>query len=217
MLMCKCSVERLCHLAHPFFVHLANSAIIGQKSVGFVLNITDLCINGRTKSLINCRNNLITVKRNQILLKGGGIGVLAIAISLVEIEGMLGELKRIAAELGEYHRTPLDGLKLDGFEVDVIAFHVTPFVLEPTRGGVPHAGGIECPEVIVNIVRVKLSPTLVEDGVIADAGMTVNSAELQYVPNNYVPVEGENAEKLEKLLSAVDDLDDVTNVYTNAE
>lgn len=49
------------------------------------------------------------------------------------------------------------------------------------------------------------------------AGLTVTSAELQYVPNNYVPVEGENAEKLEKLLGAIDDLDDVTNVYTNAE
>ena len=52
---------------------------------------------------------------------------------------------------------------------------------------------------------------------LVDGGLTVTSAELQYVPNNYVPVEGENAEKLEKLLSAVDDLDDVTNVYTNAE
>ena len=50
-----------------------------------------------------------------------------------------------------------------------------------------------------------------------EAGMTVTSAEIQYVPNSFVPVEGENAEKLEKLLSAVDDLDDVTNVYTNAE
>ena len=54
-------------------------------------------------------------------------------------------------------------------------------------------------------------------GALIEAGLTVNSAELQYVPNNYVPVEGENAEKLEKLLGAIDDLDDVTNVYTNAE
>ena len=52
---------------------------------------------------------------------------------------------------------------------------------------------------------------------LVDAGLTVTSAELQYVPNSYVPVEGENAEKLEKLLGAIDDLDDVTNVYTNAE
>ncbi len=52
---------------------------------------------------------------------------------------------------------------------------------------------------------------------LADAGLTVTSAELSYVPNSYVPVDGENAEKLEKLLSSIDDLDDVTNVYTNAE
>ena len=50
-----------------------------------------------------------------------------------------------------------------------------------------------------------------------DAGLTVTSAELQYVPNSYVPVEGENAEKLEKILDALDELDDVTNVYTNAD
>ena len=52
---------------------------------------------------------------------------------------------------------------------------------------------------------------------LADGGFTVTSAEVQYVPSSYVPVEGENAEKIEKLLSAIDDLDDVTNVYTNAE
>ena len=52
---------------------------------------------------------------------------------------------------------------------------------------------------------------------LSEGGFTVTSAEVQYVPSSYVPVEGENAEKLEKLLSAIDDLDDVTNVYTNAE
>ncbi|MBQ3452972.1 YebC/PmpR family DNA-binding transcriptional regulator [Candidatus Saccharibacteria bacterium] len=51
----------------------------------------------------------------------------------------------------------------------------------------------------------------------AMAGFTINSAEVQYVPTTYVPVEAEAAEKLERLLSAIDDLDDVTNVYTNAE
>ena len=52
---------------------------------------------------------------------------------------------------------------------------------------------------------------------LVDAGLNVSSAELQYVPNSYVPVEGEQAEKLEKLLGAIDDLDDVVNTYTNAE
>ena len=52
---------------------------------------------------------------------------------------------------------------------------------------------------------------------LVDAGMTINVAEMQYVPSSYVPVEGEAAEKLEKLLAAIDDLDDVVNTYTNAE
>ena len=54
-------------------------------------------------------------------------------------------------------------------------------------------------------------------GALVAAGLNVTSAELQYVPNSYVPVEGENAEKLENVLNALDDLDDVTAVHTNAE
>ena len=54
-------------------------------------------------------------------------------------------------------------------------------------------------------------------GDLITAGLNVTSAELQYVPNTLVPVSGEDAEKLEKLLDAVDDLDDVVAVHTNAE
>ena len=50
-----------------------------------------------------------------------------------------------------------------------------------------------------------------------DAGMTVNTAELQYIANNNVPLDDETAAKLEKLLDALDDLDDVSAVHTNAE
>ncbi len=51
-----------------------------------------------------------------------------------------------------------------------------------------------------------------------EAGLTVKEAELQYVPNMPVEVgETEIAEKVLKLLDAVDDLDDVVNVHTNAE
>ncbi len=68
-----------------------------------------------------------------------------------------------------------------------------------------------------SVVYTAASDLMKVRGALIEAGLTVNSAELQYVPNNYVPVEGDNAEKLEKLLGAIDDLDDVTNVYTNAE
>lgn len=50
-----------------------------------------------------------------------------------------------------------------------------------------------------------------------DAGLNVVNAELRYISNNSVPVSEEEAEKLDKLLTAVDDLDDVVNVFTNAE
>ena len=53
---------------------------------------------------------------------------------------------------------------------------------------------------------------------IVDAGLTVTGAELQYVPNNSIEIsEKETAEKVMKLLDAIDDLDDVTNVHANAD
>lgn len=53
---------------------------------------------------------------------------------------------------------------------------------------------------------------------LAEAGMTIEEAELQYVPNNTVPVsDGETARKVMKVMDALDDLDDVVNVHTNAD
>ena len=53
--------------------------------------------------------------------------------------------------------------------------------------------------------------------VLIDAGLTVENAELRYIANTSVPGSEEDAEKVDKLLNAIDDLDDVTNVFTNAE
>ena len=53
---------------------------------------------------------------------------------------------------------------------------------------------------------------------IVDAGLEVLDAELSYVPNNEVPLESEEVEtKLLKVLDAIEDVDDVTNVHTNAQ
>ncbi len=53
---------------------------------------------------------------------------------------------------------------------------------------------------------------------IIDAGLKVVGAELQYVPNNMVEVSDlETAQKLIKLFDALDDLDDVANVHSNAD
>jgi YebC/PmpR family DNA-binding regulatory protein len=51
-----------------------------------------------------------------------------------------------------------------------------------------------------------------------DSGLTVTEAELQYVPNNQIEIsDPEIAGKVFKVLDALDDLDDVVNVHTNAD
>lgn len=51
---------------------------------------------------------------------------------------------------------------------------------------------------------------------LVDAGMTVTDAELKYIPTSTIELSDEDGEKLSKLLDAIDDLDDVTAVHTNA-
>ena len=53
---------------------------------------------------------------------------------------------------------------------------------------------------------------------LAEQGLVIKDAELQYVPNSVIEVaDAETAQKLLKVLDALDDLDDVVNVHTNAD
>ena len=53
---------------------------------------------------------------------------------------------------------------------------------------------------------------------IAEAGLKVEDAELQYIANTPMEIsDDETAGKVMKVLDAIDDLDDVVNVHTNAE
>lgn len=53
---------------------------------------------------------------------------------------------------------------------------------------------------------------------LVDAGLNVEDAELQYVPNTLTEIrDEETSEKVVKVLDALDDLDDVVNVHTNAD
>ncbi len=53
--------------------------------------------------------------------------------------------------------------------------------------------------------------------VVKENGYEIKSAELVYTPNSTVKVEGKDAEKVLKLQDALDDHDDVANVYSNFE
>lgn len=50
---------------------------------------------------------------------------------------------------------------------------------------------------------------------IADAGIQPEVAEVSMIPQNYVKLEGSDAESMLKLYDAIDDHDDVQNVYSN--
>ena len=51
-----------------------------------------------------------------------------------------------------------------------------------------------------------------------EKGLAVKEAELQYVPNMEVEItDDETRAKVEKLMDALDDVDDVVNVHTNAK
>lgn len=53
---------------------------------------------------------------------------------------------------------------------------------------------------------------------LVEADLTIKDAELQYVPNNMMPVDDEEtARKVLKVMDAIDDVDDVVNVHTNAD
>ena len=53
---------------------------------------------------------------------------------------------------------------------------------------------------------------------IEDQGLTVEEAELRYVAKNGVPVtDKETADKIIRIMDALDDLDDVLNVHSNAD
>lgn len=49
------------------------------------------------------------------------------------------------------------------------------------------------------------------------SGIKIDNASLQYVPKTTTKIEGKEAEQTIKLISAVEDNDDVQNVYTNAD
>lgn len=68
----------------------------------------------------------------------------------------------------------------------------------------------------IEVVTAPESFSAVKEGLIA-AGLELAHAELTMVPSTSVALEFEDAEKVMKLIDRLEDLDDVQNVYTNAD
>ena len=53
--------------------------------------------------------------------------------------------------------------------------------------------------------------------ILIDKNLTIENASLQWVPKNTIPIKGEDAEKLIKLIETLEDNDDVQSVFSNAD
>lgn len=52
---------------------------------------------------------------------------------------------------------------------------------------------------------------------LADKKFTIENASLQWIAKNLIEVKGEDAEKVMRMIEALEDIDDVQNVYSNAD
>lgn len=78
------------------------------------------------------------------------------------------------------------------------------------------AEDVRVEEDAIEIITAPEDLEAVEKGLKA-AGFQVASAEVTMLPQNTVAVEGEEAQRVLKLIDALEDLDDVQEVYTNAD
>lgn len=69
---------------------------------------------------------------------------------------------------------------------------------------------------VFEVITAPASYLSVKDA-IAAASIAIEASEITNVPNNTIPIEGESAQKLLRLIDTLDDNDDVQNVSHNAE
>ena len=67
----------------------------------------------------------------------------------------------------------------------------------------------------IDVVTTQNDVIEVKDALVA-AGIEVLSAEVALVPSNLAELDSESAPKVMRLIDMLEDLDDVQNVYTNA-
>lgn len=78
------------------------------------------------------------------------------------------------------------------------------------------ADDVECDE---EFIEVSTAPDMLHavSKAFEDSGYELMSSEIQYVPQNMVELDKDSAVSVNKLIVALEDLDDVQNVYTSAD
>ena len=145
----------------------------------------------------------------------GGVAVLAVALTdnrnrtASEVRhafsrhgGTLGETGCVAWQFDTVGQIviPVDGADPD--EIGLLAIDAGAEDVEPDDGSLVITTQ---PDELMRVV-----------GQLRESGVTVEQADIQRVPQATIDVEGNQAQAVLKLLDALEDLDDIQDVYTNA-
>ena len=81
-------INYLGDIGHPFVRDLQDLTVVGQKTVGFVLNVADLSVDGGRETTTYHFDYLIGIKFFKGLLELFTVGKEAVTVGLVEVEGV---------------------------------------------------------------------------------------------------------------------------------
>jgi len=145
----------------------------------------------------------------------GGVAVLAVALTdnrnrtasevrhaFSRHNGTLGETGCVAWQFETVGQIVISAEGVDPDEVALLAIDAGATDVETENG-----------EIIITTDPSELGDVTER---LKEAGLTIQAAEIQRVPQASVDVEGSQAQATLKLLEALEDLDDVQAVYTNA-
>ena len=137
------------------------------------------------QTLTDNKNRTVAALRHAFSAKGGSLGEGGSVLWMFDKKGVIRAAANAVSEDALLEKLLEFDVQDIQYDQDSFCIHTNPKALETVRQ------------------------------VVANTGLTIESAELELVPKNIMDLEGESEEKAIDFLQAIEDLDDVQNVYTN--
>ena len=158
---------------HGLFVELQHLAVICIHSVDLELDVADLSIDSGAKSFLYQRDDLLFV---QLLISRGELLLRPehdIAEALLLVPYMAVENHAVSAVFAYDERSAVKLRHMNRQDIFVHALEVAALLIVPAARVVNDSRGIVCLDGIADLLRVELTPALVEGHPAADAGAVI--------------------------------------------
>ena len=156
---------------HGLFIELQHLAVICIHSVDLELDVADLSINSGAKSFLYQRDDLLLV---QLLISCGELLLRPehdIAEALLLVPYMAVENHAVSAVFAYDERSAVKLRHMNRQNIFVHALEVAALLIVPAARVVNDSRGIVCLDGIADLLRVELTPALVEGHPAGNAGM----------------------------------------------